>query len=176
MVVTSGAFVLSAKPVGADDPAPHPATAQYEIRFLESLIDHHMMAVLTAQLCEDLALHEDLLMLCQQIEAAQTAEIEEMQTWLEDWYGISYEPEMTRQMQRQIEELGSLSGADFEIAFMTMMISHHETAVTEGDRCAERAYHQDLIELCEDIVVTQSMEIAVMEDWLCDWYDICSEK
>jgi uncharacterized protein (DUF305 family) len=176
MILTVGVFSVLVKPVAANEPAPRTATARYEIGFMEDMIDHHMMAVLMARLCENRQVHEELLMLCQQIEATQTAEIEEMQAWLEDWYGISYEPHMTKRMQRQLEELASLAGAEFEIAFTTMMIGHHETAVTEGERCVERAYHRGLIELCEDIVVTQSMEIAVMEGWLCEWYDICDDE
>ena len=32
--------------------------------------------------------------MCQDIAANQTAEIETMQAWLQDWYGIAYEPDM----------------------------------------------------------------------------------
>lgn len=172
-VLTAAVFVLSVGPVSADAPAPSTAAARFETRFLEGMIDHHMMAVMTAELCEDRAVREELLMLCQDIEAAQSAEIEQMQMWLEDWYGVSYEPEMTKRMQRQREHLASLSGAEFEIAFMEMMIRHHEAAIKEGQRCVERAYHEDLVELCEGIVEAQSIEIALMQEWLCDWYEIC---
>ncbi len=175
-LLTVSAFTVLVKPVAADAPASRNATTKFETGFMENMIAHHSMAVMMARLCEDRASHENLLMLCQRIEATQTAEIEEMQAWLEEWYGVSYEPEMTTPMQRQLHELASMSGAEFEIAFMEMMIRHHKTAVTEGERCKKRAYHRDLIELCEDIVETQSMEIAIMENWLCDWYDICNDE
>ena len=70
----------------------------------------------------------------------------------------------------------SLSGAEFEIAFMEMMIKHHEAAIREGERCLDRAYHAELRSLCEDIIETQSAEIAQMQTWLCEWYGICKER
>ena len=111
--------------------------------------------------------------LCEDIITAQTAEIEDMQTWLEDWYDMTYEPQMTKKMERQLAFLESLTGEAFEIAFLEMMIEHHMMAIKEGGKCVKKAYHEELIEMCQDIVATQSEEVMMMEMWLCDWYDIC---
>jgi uncharacterized protein (DUF305 family) len=156
----------------AVEAAPTTAQARYEIKFLTDMIDHHMMAVMTAELCEGRTVHEDLQQMCEDIVAAQMAEIEMMQGWLEEWYGITYEPQMTQGMERQVEKLAALEGAEFEIAFMERMIKHHEGAVKEGERCVERAYHPELIELCHDIIETQTAEIAQMQTWLSEWYGI----
>ncbi len=72
-----------------------------------------------------------------------------------------------------IERLASLSGAEFEIAFMEMMIEHHEAAIREAEECLRRAYHRQLRRLCENIIETQSAEIEQMQTWLCQWYGIC---
>lgn len=159
----------------ADEPAPNTGVAQFEIRFMENMIDHHQMAVMTAMMCQERSIHEELFLLCHEIAETQAAEIEEMQEWLADWYGIEYEPQMTQRMARQMEELAELEGAEFEIAFMEMMIEHHEGAIKEGRQCVKRAYHEELLDLCHDIIETQSMEIDLMESWLCDWYDICDD-
>ena len=153
--------------------APASGTARYEIRFLQDMIDHHAMAVETARLCVAKAVHEELRQLCEQIIAAQSAEIEQMQRWLEQWYGISYEPQMKPADERMIERLASLGGAEFEIAFMEMMIDHHEAAIREAEDCLRRAYHRQLRRLCENIIETQSAEIEQMQTWLCEWYGIC---
>lgn len=167
---------LAADPVRADGPAPHPRTARFEIKFMKGMIDHHMMAVMMAELCEDRAVHEELLTLCGNIIETQTAEIEQMQSWLHDWYGIDYEPRMTGKMRKQVERLAGLSGEEFEIQFMMMMIEHHAEAIEEAQDCAERASHEQLVELCENIIEAQSEEIALMQAWLCDWYDICENE
>lgn len=159
--------------VKADAPAPSRSEAKYEIRFLTSMIDHHHMAVMMGIMCEERAIHEELRELCHEIVAAQTSEIEMMQTWLQDWYGISYEPEMKRKDEKMMERMEELSPEEFEIEFMTMMIRHHEKAVREGLHCIDRAYHPELIAMCEDIVTTQTEEIMLMEQWLCEWYAMC---
>lgn len=159
--------------VRADAPAHKQSQSNYEIRFLTGMIDHHMMAAMTGMMCGERAVHEELRELCHQIVATQSAEIELMQSWLVDWYGISYEPHMSRGMEKQMMKLSSLSGEEFDIEFMMMMIQHHQGAVREGLHCLDRAYHQELRELCENIVETQTEEIALMNSWLCDWYGLC---
>jgi uncharacterized protein (DUF305 family) len=159
----------------ASAPAPTRVQAKYEIDFLQDMIDHHMMAVMTAELCVKKAVHEELRALCQDIIAAQSAEIEQMQAWLQKWYGIAYEPEMSKGMMKDVERLAALSGAEFEIAFMEMMIAHHAKAIREAERCVDRAYHPELEELCEGIIATQSAEIEQMQEWLCEWYGRCEE-
>ena len=56
---------------------------------------------------------------------------------------------------------------------MEMMIRHHRAAVREGERCQERASHEELIALCHNIVTTQSAEIEQMQTWLCQCYGRC---
>ena len=155
-------------------PAPTPSQVNYEVDFMTDMIDHHQMAIMTSQLCVEKAIHEELRALCQEIIAAQQAEIQQMQTWLQEWYGITYAPEMKQSGMRMMEKLAALSPEEFEVAFMEMMIKHHAKAVKEGERCLEKAYHPELISMCEDIIETQSGEIALMQSWLCSWYGICS--
>jgi len=137
------------------------------------MIDHHHMAVMMAEMCLGKAIHPELRSLCESIRTAQMAEIEEMQAWLQDWYGITYEPVMKPGDEQMMERLASLSGAEFEIAFMEMMIKHHEKAIKEGRHCLDKASHIELRELCESIITTQSAEIEQMQTWLCQWYGEC---
>ncbi len=166
---TTQAHVLA-----ASQAAPTTPTARYEVRFLEDMIDHHMMAVMTAELCVDRAVHADLRSLCEQIIATQSQEIEMMQDWLAEWYGVTHQPEMTPGAMKRIERLATLDGAEFEIQFMEMMIRHHRGAIKEAEQCLRRAYHEELVDLCEEIIAAQQAEIVLMETWLCEWYGICS--
>ncbi len=63
-----------------------------EVRFLQGMIDHHQMALDMSEDCLAKATDDALKTLCQNIIAAQTAEIKQMQRWLSDWYGITYVP------------------------------------------------------------------------------------
>ncbi len=157
-------------------PAPDKATAKYEIDFMQDMIDHHAMAVPMANMCVEKAIHVELRTLCQEIIAAQSAEIQQMQTWLMEWYGISYSPEMKPGDMRMMEKMAELSGAEFEIEFMEMMIKHHLKAIRKASKCVDRVFHDQLREMCENIIVTQAAEIEQMRTWLCDWYGICKDR
>jgi len=111
--------------------------------------------------------------MCEDIKTSQSAHITQMQGCLQDWYGTTREPEMTPGEMRQMDKLASLSGAEFEIEFRESMIKHHRKAIREGEQCLDRAYHDELEGLCQNIITTQSAEIAQMQQWLCEWYDRC---
>ena len=54
-------------------PAPDPAAANYEVRFMTKMIDHHAMAVMMAEMCVERAIHPDLTSMCTGIIANQQA-------------------------------------------------------------------------------------------------------
>ena len=157
----------------ADAPAEDQRTARYEVDFMTGMIDHHTMAIMMSEMCLEKAVHPELKGMCEEIIAAQEAEIEQMQTWLEDWYGVTYEPQMNMNRMQRFERL---EGADFEIAFMESMQRHHFRAVGEAEKCLERAEHDELLAMCDDIIEVQLAEIAQLQTWLCEWYDRCGGR
>jgi uncharacterized protein (DUF305 family) len=170
LVVALSVLAGTALPAYATAPAPDQSTATYEIKFMQRMIDHHQMAVMTATMCLEEAVHEELRVTCEQIVATQSQEIETMQMWLQDWYGIPYEPAMSPSGMRTVERLAALEGEEFEIAFMEMMIRHHEGAIKEASKCLQKAYHEELLSMCEAIIDAQQAEIEQMEAWLSEWY------
>ena len=100
LLACTAVLSLGVPTLWADQPAPAPNQSKYEIRFMTEMIDRHMMAVMMAQTCLTRAFHSELLQTCEQIIASQTQEIQTMQSWLRDWYGISYSPEMNPGMQQ----------------------------------------------------------------------------
>lgn len=157
----------------ASAPAPNRSAANFEVRFMTTMIDHHQMAIEMAEICLAKAVNEELRGMCQDIIAAQSAEIQQMQSWLQEWYGITYQPTMKPRDRKMLERLASLSGAEFEIAFMEILIKHHEKAIKEARHCLDKAAHAELRSLCENIIATQSAEIAQLQAWLCQWYGEC---
>jgi uncharacterized protein (DUF305 family) len=143
------------------------------MNFLTAMIDHHQMAVDMAEACLAEDVPDALHAMCQEMAATQMAEIELMQGWLLEWYDVDYSPTMKPADMKRMERLTGLEGDAFAIAFMESMVRHHGGAVREGEKCLRRAYHPDLHALCEDIIAAQTAEIAIMQTWLCDWYDRC---
>lgn len=173
LVLAAAGFLGPAPAAMADAPAHKAETAKFEVAFMTGMIDHHHMGVEMGQVCVDNAIHKELRLLCKDVIHAQSHEIETMQSWLEDWYAVEHEPQMTEAEKREIDELSSLSGEHFEIKFMESLIHHHRQAIAEADMCVDRASHHQLIHLCADMIATQRHEIDHLETWLCQWYDRC---
>lgn len=157
----------------ANRPAPQNSTAKYEIRYMEFTIDHHAMGVMMAQLCIQKAVHEELRQLCQTSLENQQRQIQQLQTWLRDWYGIAYEPELKPGDMRMMEKLAELSGAEFEIEFMETFSKHHERIIKESEKAVQRVFHEELRQLAANIIQSQSQQVAQMRSWLCIWYSVC---
>jgi len=157
-------------PAIASAPAPTQQQAKFEVRFMENMIDHHAMAVMMAQMCLQKATHPELRQMCQNIISSQSAEIQQMQSWLSQWYGVSYAPQPSN---AKMQKLMKLSGAEFEIEFMQEMIEHHADAIRESTDCILKAYHNELRDLCQNIITAQAAEINTMRTWLCQWYGEC---
>jgi uncharacterized protein (DUF305 family) len=67
------------------------------------------------------------------------------------------------------EDLASLSGEEFDKAFLKEMIFHHEGAVDMAEMALERAEHQEIKDMANDIIEIQNREISLMKEWLKEW-------
>ncbi len=64
------------------------ASTSFDQRFLEAMISHHQGAIGMAEMTLNQAEHEELRALAEVIITDQQAEIEQMQTWLAQWYDV----------------------------------------------------------------------------------------
>lgn len=62
-------------------------------------------------------------------------------------------------------------GDDFDRAFLTEMIVHHEGAVEMAELALQNAKHQEIKDLASAIIAAQNKEIGDMKTWLKDWYN-----
>lgn len=74
-------------------------------------------------------------------------------------------------MASMADQLEPLSGQEFDVAFMQMMIPHHQAAIAMAELVPDRTEQDDLAELAESIIKAQTDEIDEMTDWLASWYD-----
>lgn len=71
----------------AETEALQNASGPFDLAFLDLMIPHHQSAVAMAQTALQYAQHQEIRTLAQQIIDAQQAEIAQMQSWRETWYG-----------------------------------------------------------------------------------------
>lgn len=60
----------------------------FETEFLTMMIDHHAQALREVRQCDHRAFHADLVVMCAEMESAQSAEIATMTRWLCDWHEV----------------------------------------------------------------------------------------
>ena len=169
--------VASSAPAVADGPAQNDRSARYEVHFMTNMIDHHHMVVMMSAVCvQETDIDPQLRAMCETMLADQRREIELMQAWLQDWYGISHPPMMMPGHGEMMAELVALDGEEFELAFLMSMPGHHLDVVRADERCQRMAAHQELRDLCGAIKASQLREIEVMRSWLCDWHDVCRPR
>ena len=97
-----------------------------------------------------------------------------MQTWLQDWYDVDHDPQMSG--TGSLDHLADLGGEEFEVAFMRSMIAHHSDAIREAEKCSDNAEHAELLALCEKIRTDQLSEIEQMQTWLQEWYGVTADR
>ena len=61
------------------------------------------------------------------------------------------------------------TGDEFDKAFISQMIEHHEGAVTMAVQARQDARHDEIKAMAEDIISAQTREIAQMKNWQKQW-------
>ena len=69
-----------------------------------------------------------------------------------------------------ITALRELDGQEFDIAFMSQMITHHQGAVDMAEQTLKVAKRPETKQEAQKVIDAQAKEIAQMEGWLREWY------
>lgn len=145
--------------------------ANNEFEFLSLMIPHHQEAIDTAQRVLEYSERPEMREFAQDIIDVQTAEIEQMEAWLGEWYpnqetNLTYTPMM--------RDLSQIEGDALDQAFLEDMIMHHMGAVMMSQRLVNHGLveHQGVQPFAQNIANTQRQEIWQMQGWLQDWYGV----
>lgn len=72
-------------------------------------------------------------------------------------------------MDDMAKMLDGKTGDEFDKAFISMMIDHHQGAIEMAELAAANAGHPEIKKLSEDIIAAQTTEIAQMKMWQQAW-------
>ena len=182
----------SSTPESAPTPEQSVATAPMmqgtptDIAFAQSMIPHHQQAIEMAELAlaPQSGASEQVQELAQQIKAAQDPEIQQMTQWLQAWGaptampgatdgsgmagmdhsghdmgGIAMSGMMTAEQMQQLQQA---RGTDFDQMWLTMMIAHHEGAISMAQQA--QASNSSQVTTDTDAIITgQEEEITTMQ-------------
>jgi uncharacterized protein (DUF305 family) len=151
-----------------------------DVKFMQDMIPHHNQAVQMAELVSDRTNNQELRDVAGRIDASQVDEIDFMDGWLSD-RGEAV-PETTAHSAMHMSHvmagmaspedmarLAELEGTEFDRLFLTLMIAHHEGAVTMVEELLEQpgsAYDPVLFQFVNDVTNDQSQEIERMNAML----------
>lgn len=123
--------------------------------------------------------------MAQQMIDSQQADIEQMRTWCQEWYGSSETPPVsaipmmpgmegmsegqTMDMTPMIEELRN-APEPFDLAFIDMIIPHHQQAIEAAQMAEQQAIHQEIKDLAQKMIEEQQKEIDELTNWRQEWY------
>jgi uncharacterized protein (DUF305 family) len=161
-----------------------PANANYDLRFLDSMIPHHQGALVMSKEVLKKSKRPELIKLAKSIISEQQKEIIQMQQWRKQWYPkalatptmwhaeMNHEMPMTAAYKEMMQMNVSLGNADatFDKRFLDAMIPHHEGAVTMAKDALTKSQRPELQKYAKSILTSQQQEIDTMTQWRTKWY------
>lgn len=88
----------------------------------------------------------------------------------EDMMMHDHSSDMSTDMDEMTDGLSGKTGDDFDIAFISEMITHHEGAVEMANAALLNAEHDEIKIMAEAIIEAQTIEIKQLQDWQAAWY------
>lgn len=152
-----------------------PAEDSPEVTFARDMAAHHAQAVEMALVARDRSTDAELRTFALDIMLTQQAQIGQMQGWLGVW-GRSLAgatPPMLGQgemmgmaTQQQVNDLQTLPVNQMEVAFLQLMIRHHQGGVMMAQAALRQTNRPEVARLATAIVQGQQSEIAYMQELL----------
>jgi uncharacterized protein (DUF305 family) len=160
-----------------------PADANYDLRFLDSMIPHHQGALVMSQEVLAKSKRPELIKLAKGILADQQKDIAQMKQWRKQWYpktsatpimwhsAMNHEMTMTSKHKESMMMSMSLGQADagFDLRFLDAMIPHHQGAVTMGKDLLVKSKRPEMKKFAQNIIKSQQAEIDLMTKWQKEW-------
>ncbi|SDP62909.1 Uncharacterized conserved protein, DUF305 family [Pedococcus dokdonensis] len=148
-----------------------------DVMFAQTMVPHHQQAVQMADLALTRASSADVKALATKIKAAQDPEIATMTGWLGTWGAPTGSADMNgvagmnhgsdgMMSQADMTKLSQASGAQFDRMWLTMMVAHHQGALTMANDVLATTKDTQVRTLAQSIIDGQTKEIAAMKGLL----------
>ncbi|MCA9879344.1 MAG: DUF305 domain-containing protein [Thermomicrobiales bacterium] len=182
LILGLAALVLAVMAVVGMESGRPPGDHSLEAGFARDMMVHHDQAVTTAMLIRDRTDDPVLRAMATDLVMTQQNQIGQMFGWLNVWGlpATGPDPAMTwmghpttglmpgMATPDQILDLAQLSGTDADIAFLQLMIPHHQAAIPMAQAALDGSDVPAVRDLARQILAAQEVEIATMEQMLAD--------
>ena len=156
-------FFLSGCAAGADSASDFSSN---DLMFAAMMVPHHEQAIVMSDLALKNSSNPQVLALATEIKNAQAPEIEQMKSWGDLDMGSHAGHGMSGMLSdRELQELESATGADFDRLFLEGMIKHHEGAIEMAEMVTD-SQNPEVSALAKRIIKAQKAEIELMKELL----------
>ena len=139
--------------------------------FAMEMVAHHESAIdMSDVLLAKKGIDDRVIELAENIKAAQTPEIETMNSWLEEWGAEGDMSGMDHgEMMMSEEDMAALeaaTGTDAARLFLEQMTVHHQGAIDMATTELDQGQNEDALALAQKIIDDQTAEIDTMQQLL----------
>ncbi|OBI98718.1 DUF305 domain-containing protein [Mycobacterium asiaticum] len=174
---TGGSSSVSSSPAGSQ------AHNDQDVMFAQHMIPHHQQAIqMSDMILGKQGIDPRVIDLANQIKAAQGPEIQQLQTWLNQWGqpatpgGMSPSSTMPgmpgmpgmggmdgMMSEQDMQALRDAQGVDASKLFLNQMIQHHQGAISMAQHEIQSGQYSAATAMAQSIVNTQQKEITTMQ-------------
>jgi uncharacterized protein (DUF305 family) len=181
LLAVVAAALLAACGRGAASPLPAaqaPDLNDADVSFVQAMIPHHQQAIDMAKLVTGRTRRPELVKLAATITASRAVELRRMQAWLPRWRRPAAADAGTQHDQTplpgmlaegQLEWLQTLTSAQFDLGFVTMLRTHHSGAVELAETELRSGASAEVKALAAKIIAAQQREIRQLQRWKDTW-------
>jgi uncharacterized protein (DUF305 family) len=180
LILGLAVLVLAIMAVTALESGRPPGDTSLEAGFARDMMVHHDQAVTMAMLIRDRTEDPVLRSMATDMVLTQQNQIGQMFGWLNVWGlpATGTEPAMAwmghpttglmpgMATPQEIADLSSLSGTEADIAFLNLMIPHHQAAIPMAQFALDNSDVPAVRDLARQILAAQEIEIANMQTML----------
>jgi uncharacterized protein (DUF305 family) len=158
---------------------PNAASAPFDLQFIDTMSQHHQGAIEMSETALKKSANDELKKFAQKIIDDQKKEITQLATWRKTWFAEAPParnmemPGMSDSMKMMnadhMKMMDAMTGADYDIHFLDMMIPHHQGAVAMAKEALQKSEKAEIKTLANAVIKAQEAEIKQMNDWKAKW-------
>jgi uncharacterized protein (DUF305 family) len=192
LTLVLGAIALALAACGEEAAPPEPAATSAPTQaprmsgngidrgFVTEMVPHHESAVEMAELAQQYAERPEIQQLSEGIIASQNTEIRQMQgldqRLADAGIGRRRLGLDAHAMGMHMDPSALRAAQPFDLAFLELMIPHHEGAIRMAQVQLERGRNRAVKRLARAIVRAQTKEIDLMHTWRIQWFGVSGHE
>ena len=146
------------------------ASAEYDLQFIDTMIEHHRTAVLMSEAAVQKGSDQTIRDFGRKGGEDQKKDIAQLTAWREQWYpnaavALNMQLPGAASMKMDMSHMQMSSGHAFDMMFVDMMIPHHQGALEMSRDALQKSKRPEIRQFAQQTIDKQGKEIAELQAW-----------